>query len=531
MKALKYIAILAMMFSIHAAHAACIGQETTVVFINGVWTTDREAIAHKDALELSAREKGLSPSCVHFDYSHTQDDTKSRDIAEALIQKSNELSVPLLTMVRAFFALFVLDAQMTLAIDDVLVSGYQDTITIIDTQLDKHLQKFREASLNLGRRGVAITHSQGGLYGNVMWNMFTPIEQTNTRLVTVSNPSSGAVDGGPNTRLSRDGVANRFFLAASLSGLIPNTDRPCDTEAETSQNSWPCHGFETGYLHDTEARAQIVSDIKASLPTAAIQGTVRDFTGGSSFVSGAVVSLFSDSTFIAETLASATGTYRFDNIPAPCPSCFVKAKSPAVDACGTTSTPVIAGEVKAADIVLSGSCDIPLPVFMYEKPRTESFWFRRLTLGLSVSDGLGSLYTPAGNQTVNQVSFYLWREGTPGGVLEARIYAEDGTLLAISAPVDGNTVILSPNWFPPNGNEGGWVVFAFGTPVPLVFGNRYVLTVHDVENRQIYILGTSYNAGFSSENICVFRQDFLPFTLSGCNGGVLWGESANMRIE
>ena len=374
MKVKKIIAILAIVLSAHVAHAACTGQETTVVFINGVWTPEDEAIEHMEALQKESRNAGISSDCVHFDYSHTQDDTKQRDVVEALIQKSNELNIPLLTLVRAFFATITLDATMTLAIDDILVSGYQDTTTIIADQLDKHLLKFKgvthidDPDPTKRHRGIALTHSQGGLYGNAMWNGLNLIERGNTRLVTVSNPSSGALDGGPNTRLSRDGVANRFFLAASLEGFIPNVDRPCDTEAETVPNSWPCHGFETGYLHDTEARTQIVSDIKEALPHATILGTVRDFTGGTSFVSGATVSLFSSTTLIAETLADTEGRYRFDNVPAPCPACFVKAKSADIAVCGTTATPVIDGEVRVADITLAGSCDTPPPTVIFSQP-------------------------------------------------------------------------------------------------------------------------------------------------------------------
>jgi hypothetical protein len=185
---------------------------------------------------------------------------------------------------------------------------------------------------------------------------------------------------------------------------------------------------------------------------------------------------------------------------------------------------------KIVDDIIAALPTAP-PALIYEAPRIGGFWFRRVST--DESSGWGSLYTPAGNQTVNKVSFYIWREENPGSVLEARIYAENGPLLATSSPVDGNTVIFNPDWLPPSGNEGGWVPFTFGTPVPLVFGNRYVLTVHDVESRNIYPFGTSYGAGFLYESTCVFRQNFPPFSLYECGGiGSPFGrESTNIRIE
>jgi hypothetical protein len=367
MKIVKLIAVLAMMFSVYTAHATCIGQETTVMFINGVWTPNFEAEQHSKALERESRKAGISESCVHFDYSHTQDDGRTSDIVESLIQRSLELHVDLLPLVRGFFWLTVWDAETSAALDHALATAYGTELSVIESQAEKHLLKFKglthidDPDLTKRQRGIAVTHSQGGLYGNTLWNLLTPEQQVNTRLVSVVTPSDHVEGGGPNTRLSRDGVANKYFLFALAVGKIPNTGL-CDTEAVEDSNSWPCHGFETGYLHDVEARAQIVGDIKEVLPHATILGTVRDFTGGSSFVSGATVSLFSDTTLITETHADNQGRYRFDNIPAPCPACFVKAKSVQIDVCGTTSTPVVPEDIRTADITLSGSCDVMPPV-------------------------------------------------------------------------------------------------------------------------------------------------------------------------
>jgi hypothetical protein len=142
--------------------------------------------------------------------------------------------------------------------------------------------------------------------------------------------------------------------------MVVNTGL-CETETVAENNSWACHGFETGYLHDPEARNQIIRDIKSVLPVARIYGTVKNFAGGIDFGKGATVSLFSspNGTLIAQTFASETdATYSFENVPAPCPDCIVKAKSALVNVCGNTSAPLLPGNNYSADIILTETCDI-----------------------------------------------------------------------------------------------------------------------------------------------------------------------------
>lgn len=177
-------------------------------------------------------------------------------------------------------------------------------------------------------------------------------------------------------------------------------------------------------------------------------------------------------------------------------------------------------------------------IFAYEKGRIEPIWFRNID---SVAPGgWGSLYSPAGNQTINSVSFYMWRrEASAGGSLEMRVYAENGTILTTSNPVNGDDVILNIDWFDavllrPKENTGGWIAFSFPTSVPLVFGNRYLITVlgsGGITERQSHFIGTTYSTGFSPENVCIYLNNLSPFSRLGCNAGAESGESTNMRIE
>ncbi|MCI0660830.1 MAG: hypothetical protein L0220_07125, partial [Acidobacteria bacterium] len=203
-------------------------------------------------------------------YSHTEDNGRISDIVEAMIQKSVEQNVPLLEVVRVFFLATTLFATqnpaLAFALDQVIIAGYERELALNEAQAEKHLNKLRSLALNLGHRGIMLTHSQGGLYGNRVFDLLTSAEQANTSVISTSTPAAFTAGGGPNTRLTRDGVANRFFLAGSLEGLVSNDTRACDTEDELKENSWPCHQFEEGYLFDVPARQQIVDDIAALLP-------------------------------------------------------------------------------------------------------------------------------------------------------------------------------------------------------------------------------------------------------------------------
>jgi hypothetical protein len=314
MKAIKLFAVIAILIFSFSAQALCPQQETTVVFINGVWTTKEGAIDHKNSLAAKAYASGINPDCVHFAYSHTQDDGHAQDVAESIIQKSTEFSVNISELVRMFLRLITPDATFGDLIDGVYARNVGE---VNSPQLEKHLQRFRELSLNKGHRGIAITHSQGGLYGNALWNRLTSGEQENTRLITVATPAQDVADGGPNTRLARDGVANVFFANALAEGTIPNTGL-CDKETTAEQNSWLCHGFDTGYLHDIGAREQIIADITAALPTPAQTTTMQGYTyrllfdGSATVTEGGVSVQLRDydlGGILTSTVSSASGFY------------------------------------------------------------------------------------------------------------------------------------------------------------------------------------------------------------------------------
>jgi hypothetical protein len=297
------------------------------MFMNGMWTTKDEARKHKDALRDIAYATGISPNCVHFKLSHTQDDGHAADIVETMIQKSTEFNVELAQLARMFLRLITPDAIFGDLIDAVFNRNVGE---VKDDQLDKHAARVRELALDKGHRAIAVTHSQGGLYANALWHRLSSNEQADTRLITIATPASNVADGGANTRLTRDGVANLFFAGASVAGIIPNTGL-CDKETVEEANSWLCYGFETGYLHDQGAREKIVADITDVLPAppqlAVVQGYIfRKFFDELAVAEGGSTVRLHDSatdTILVETVSDESGFY---SMLAPvCESCTIVA--------------------------------------------------------------------------------------------------------------------------------------------------------------------------------------------------------------
>jgi hypothetical protein len=331
----RLFAILAAMLVSSSAWAVCPQQEATAVFFNGMWTPEKEAREHKDALAKEVYASGVSKDCVHFELSHTQNDGPVEDVVEAIVQQSTETTVAFSQLVRMFLRLITPDAIF----GDVIDAAYNRNVgEVNDTQLDKHFAKVKEVALDKGHRAIVITHSQGGNYANALWHRLTSAQQADTRLVTVATPASNVADGGPNTRLTRDGVANRYFLAATIAGTIPNTGL-CDKEVVEEENSWLCHGFETGYLHDVGARDKIVADIIRVLPSqsAILKGfTFRRMFNWTTFEwttvteGGATVRLVSydeesgAETTLAETISDTENGLYIMQVPA-CEQCYLSA--------------------------------------------------------------------------------------------------------------------------------------------------------------------------------------------------------------
>lgn len=311
---LKIVAICAMLFTACYVRAECPVQETTVVFMNGVWTPQQEAMHHTEKLAAAVYSTGISPDCVHFALSHTQNDRFVTDLVEAFIQKSGGDNSVLVNLLNMYFRVVHADAPFLNLVTNLYLSEVDD---LSDSQLAKHLQNFKTLTksdapaVRLRQRGIMVTHSQGGLCGNAVYNQLTSAEKENARLITVATPSNHVADGGPNTRLVRDGVANLFFTDALAEGMVPNTGL-CKNETAENPNSWECHGFDTGYLHDIGAREQIVADLIADLPVTP-PGPEYAIVQGQVFLSDSITSVPGATVMLGYlTYATIGGVRNFD---------------------------------------------------------------------------------------------------------------------------------------------------------------------------------------------------------------------------
>jgi hypothetical protein len=256
--------------SAYANHAPCPIQQTSVFFINGVDVPEWLAGDHKDALAKKVYAKGTAENCVHFELAHVKDFTLVLDIGEALLQKTRELAVHFETGLDMLLRSVVPESWF----DDDVVAPMYSRLTAdssedsLFNQLAKHIILYRK-KLADGHRVILVSHSQGGFYANAAYTSLTGAEQAQTRLVAVVTPAALVADGGPNTRLTEDLVAFFAFplaLAANETNIEPCGDSP-----------WFCHGFEESYLHGTNSRTKIVSDIIALLPETPSIGTVQGF--------------------------------------------------------------------------------------------------------------------------------------------------------------------------------------------------------------------------------------------------------------
>jgi hypothetical protein len=307
MNAVKILAFVAMVMCASQVQALCPGQETDVVFFNGVGTPKVAATKHMRTLRDTVWASGVDIGCIHFELSHTQDNGMATDLIEAAIQKSTEAGAGLAQTVR-----MLLRAASP---SDWFLAGVIDAVynrnvgEVNDQQLNAHLAKVREVALSKGHRLVVVTHSQGGPYGNALWHRLTGIEQDNTRLVTVVTPAADVADGGPNTRLTQDAIAGLFFPVA-LAANVTN-DEPC---AGGLTDRWTCHGFDTAYLFGTRSREKIVNDVLDALAPAVqvsyLDGVVTYLADGST-VSGAIITLMYPNGLELSMQSAANGAYRY----------------------------------------------------------------------------------------------------------------------------------------------------------------------------------------------------------------------------
>lgn len=362
-----------MIFLTQAVYAVCV-QQTTIFYINGVDNTGTQAEKSRqrlqDALILDKRYRNRS-DCTTVKLAYNKSENRIADLSEALRQRTLEAGLTATNFWEMWERLipsqnwFVEAFRTAMSTEQVLYDARDPKIL---AQINEHIDTLYRLEPT-GNQLLFAAHSQGNFFGNEerlgLLERFPQIG-ARVKMVSIATPSDNvAGDIKPYTTLTEDKLINNNFVAA-LPALTTNGDTggECDI---LPLDEWICHSFIDSYMvPESKSRKEIVDNIIATaFPTATIIGTVRDIGGG--LAGGATVSLFSSpGILVAETVATQiTATYRFDNVPAPCPNCFVKAKNISSNVCASVAAPVNPGDLKVADITLGFEACDALPSVQY----------------------------------------------------------------------------------------------------------------------------------------------------------------------
>lgn len=294
------------------ALASCPVQETAVLYINGIDTTEESAKKSKELIkEEISNIPGVNPDCVVYDYAYNTNEPLFADFLEAALQKVDEQKIS----TSDFWLFFLRHSSPTLALlfEPTIVDYFDGSNALVDLgqfvlgdQKAEHLTKYRE-HLALGRRVILVGHSQGNLYANEEWDELLSSERADVRIVAVATPADHVGSNGPYTTLEEDSIAKWLFPLALPANA--QNEESCD-------DYWDCHGFKESYMRGENSRERIVSEIVALLPVAitggTLEGIIRDenFTGP---LPGAIVQVLDRITeeVLMETTTDASGHYRF----------------------------------------------------------------------------------------------------------------------------------------------------------------------------------------------------------------------------
>ena len=297
------------------ASAACPVQETAVLYVNGIDTTEEGAKKSKELIkEEVSNAPGVNPDCVIYDYAYNTNEPLFADFLEAALQKVDEQGIS--TSDFWHFFLHQVSPLSALIFEETLFDYYDDSNALIDLgqfvlgdQKAEHLAKYRE-HLAFGRRVILVGHSQGSLYANEEWDELIPSEQGSVHIIAVATPADHVGSDGPYTTLEEDWIAKAIFPFALP--VNAQNEEPCES-------AWICHGFKESYMSGSNSKTRIVSQIVAllsqSVAGGTLEGTVRN--GFSDLpLADAVVQLLDQITgsVILETTTDASGHYRFPDV-------------------------------------------------------------------------------------------------------------------------------------------------------------------------------------------------------------------------
>lgn len=294
----------------------CAGEKkrSSVFFVNGMFTTQREAMRNEDALRGLAQSELQNAvgadGVVTFDTAYNQNEPAWEQLIEVYSQKAGD---DLSAFWRMMNGNTVLPDWLKQSIGDATKSDIAAQSAAQpftnDEDLAQHLVSYR-AALDSHAKLVIVSHSQGNLYANAAYAALAA-QKTEygaaTGVVGVASPASTVASmagGAPYTTFSEDWVVNAVRF------LYPNT-LPANATIGTHTVDSLGHGFQTAYLSVPDARTMILSNVRA------VEGALVPVPKPETGTDPACLPVVND-TVDPSDCASALGGTCVDNFFGPC---------------------------------------------------------------------------------------------------------------------------------------------------------------------------------------------------------------------
>ncbi|MBI5299038.1 MAG: hypothetical protein HY877_01910 [Deltaproteobacteria bacterium] len=234
-----------------------------VVFVNGIWTSRKDAQKAKDKL-VKVLGESFQGQEITYDLAYNYTDGPFEDLVQAadqnLAQYSSQIFLWLYQMgnIPGWFQ----------NLQDKL---FQAEYEVAASELSTHIEKYREAILQ-GQKVMVVSHSQGNFYANeaqqILADAQPSIPMTSFGIFGVATPTNnvGGIrgDGAPYLTNHRD-----IITVLRLLGALPHNHtlkKTLDNSVANDLDRYKAHGFINTYLSsDFDIAPALVVDIQRQL--------------------------------------------------------------------------------------------------------------------------------------------------------------------------------------------------------------------------------------------------------------------------
>jgi len=195
---------------------------TDIYFGNGVWNSEKDAIENRNTLRkfmLYRANIRLDPNKeivdYQFKYAHNPSYGKIDDLIETFwqLKESGQISKYYFESISNALAM----KKGDLTSDEIwetihnIVSQYnEDVVTML------HL--YQESSFNQKHNVILVAHSQGNLWGNKMYSLFTDEQKKKFRMVSVATPANHVMVPD---NIEPYATASEDYIISSIPGSLP----------------------------------------------------------------------------------------------------------------------------------------------------------------------------------------------------------------------------------------------------------------------------------------------------------------------